>query len=174
MAHGCAPLKRVLSGMISQPKLGLFILIAFALAITLAVPLDLPGALYWRIAPERYLMGAHGFYGQHLISDEMVSDSYAPVPLLAWRRLAAAGDTAAFRRLLASGTPAGKVYGLAGLEALAPLGVGGHAISPSASAESLFVNAECREGRVSLREALLSVGTPEQARRLLGTPTVCR
>jgi hypothetical protein len=159
--------------MISQPRIGIFVLLASGLALTCALALRLPSGLYWRVAPERYLMSARAFYGQRLVSDEGVSDSYAPTPLLAWRRLAEAKDTAAFGRLLASGTPAAKVYGLAGLQALSPLDSTRDIISAARSADSLYMNAECTAGVVPLREAFVVVGTPERARRLLRALTIC-
>ena len=60
--------------MISQPKLGPFVAIAFALVIAVMAAADLPSVLYWRIAPEHYLMRVRGFYGQRLLSDEGVNE----------------------------------------------------------------------------------------------------
>jgi hypothetical protein len=158
--------------MFTQPRLGVFILVSCALALTLAVAIDLPRALFWRIAPERYLAGATGYFGRAIISDEAVSERYAPEPLLAWRRLARSNDTAAFRRLAASGSPAGKLYGFAGLQALSPSPTG-YAAPRARAHDSVYVNADCREARLSLEEAFRLIGTPDHARMLLRTPTTC-
>jgi hypothetical protein len=156
----------------TQPRLGAFVMLSFALAITLAFALDLPRALIWRLAPERYLAGATAYFGRAIVSDEDFSETYAPEPLLAWRRLVRSNDTAAFRRLAASGSPAGRLYGFAGLQALSP-SAAGYAAPRVRAEDSVYVNADCREARLPLAEAFRRIGTPDQARLLLRSPTTC-
>jgi hypothetical protein len=107
--------------MFTIPRIGVFVAIGSCLAITLAI-LVLPADLFWACAaPERYLAGAREFVGPTNVSDDLTQQLRTPPSaVLAWRRLAAARDTAAFARLLAARSPAARLYGLAGLRLLAP------------------------------------------------------
>jgi hypothetical protein len=92
--------------MLTIPRAGAFFAICTCLAIVFAIAI-LPADLFWACAaPERYLAGAREFVGPAYASDDHTDTRTPPSAVIAWRRLAAARDTAAFTRLLVARSPA--------------------------------------------------------------------
>jgi hypothetical protein len=123
------------------------------LAIALAI-LVFPADLFWAYgAPERYLAGAHEFVGPAVVSDDQTDRQTPPSAVIAWRRLAAARDTASFVRLLDARSPAARLYGLAGLRLLAPAFAERGAPRLRESPDTVYVNWACTEQWMPLAAA---------------------
>jgi hypothetical protein len=140
--------------MLTLPRFGVLVAMNAGLALVVALWL-IPDHRFWsRVAPERYLAGAVTFDGPVTTSDNLDAGRVLSTPIAAWRRLAGAHDTAAFVRLMTSATPAGRVYGLAGLRLLAPARADAGAHRLLQVADSVYVNSGCVEGRMPLARAV--------------------
>lgn len=158
--------------MISQPRFVAVFATASCLGLVVTLWLVPAEFALARIAPERYLAGARSYYGTANISDEIKDSVHVPPPIVAWRRLIIAGDTTAFVRLSRSATPAGRLYGMAGLRAFA------RAIPSAASlaghGDSVFLNTSCQQRYVSLAIALHDLDQPGWPDSLRQAPVECR
>jgi hypothetical protein len=140
--------------MLTLPRTGLLFATCACLAITLSI-IVLPADLFWACAaPERYLTGAREFVGPSYISDDLSDTRTPPSAVIAWRRLAAARDIAAFERLLDARGPAARLYGLAGLRRIAPAFAERGVTRLRGVADNVYVNWACAERRMPLAAAV--------------------
>jgi hypothetical protein len=160
--------------MLTLPRIGVFVAIGSCLAITLAIVV-LPADQFWaNAAPERYLTGVREFAGPAYASDDRNHMRTLPSAVIAWRRLAAARDTAAFARLLAARSPAARLYGLDGLRLLAPALAERGVRRLEGGADTVYVNWACVERRVPLSAAVSELDTRGWADALLSARGGCR
>ena len=157
--------------MILLPRVGAIAAVSLSLAVAVMLWLIPREALFARIAPERYLAGVGAYTGTaniHVIKDS----SHIPLAILAWRRLLAARDIRAFARLAGQATPAGRLYGIAGLRALAPqTPVPEFLVSHS---DSVVLNTSCRQRQLSFATAFLELDVPGWPDSLRQAPVECR
>jgi hypothetical protein len=159
--------------MLTIPRAGVFFAICTCLAVVVAIVV-IPADLVWACAaPERYLAGAREFVGPAYVSDDHTDMRTPPSAVIAWRRLAAARDTAAFTRLLIARSPATRLYGLAGLRLLAPALADRGVKRLGRSADTVYVNWACIERRVPLSEAVSELDAPGWADMLLSAQGGC-
>jgi hypothetical protein len=159
--------------MLTLPRVWLFVAICSCLAITVAIVV-LPADLFWAYAaPERYLAGAREFAGPAYVSDDRAHLRSPPSAVIAWRRLAAARDSAAFDRLLAARSPAARLYGLAGLRLLAPTLAERSVKRLEGGADTVYVNWACVERKVPLSAAVSQLDAPGWADSLFSARGGC-
>jgi len=160
--------------MLTHPRTGLFVASCTCLAITVGI-LVVPAGLFWaHTAPERYLSGVREFVGPAYASDDLINTRTLPSEVIAWRRLAAARDTAAFIRLLAAHSAAARLYGLAGLRLLALASAERAAKRLGRDMDTLDVNWACTERRLAVSSAVRELDIPGWADSLRLARAGCR
>jgi hypothetical protein len=159
--------------MLTLPRAGVFVAICTCLAITIAI-LVVPASLFWAYAaPERFLTGVREFVGPAYVSDGPIESRTPPSEVIAWRRLAAARDTAAFTRLLAARSPAARLYGLAGLRLFGLASAEQGAKRLEGDADTVDVNWACAERRLALSSAVRELDTSGWADSLRSARAGC-
>ena len=153
--------------MLTAPRFGVLVATCAGLALATALAVIPPYAFWSRVAPERYLAGVEAFTGPVTTSDDVDATRVLPASVRAWRRLVGTRVDSAFFRLMTSATPAGRLYGLAGLRLTAPVAADAGARLLHGGTDSLYVNSGCGEGRMPLSQAVRELDAPGWADSLL-------